>query len=294
MTKKPSLMGLVNTVKQLAFDFFNEPVRDEPKLKDRMRKQPLMPDVLSHLHEKLSQDKPSFHLTPSFTYRLERAKRKTVGFIVDERGVTVRAPRWVSITEIEKMLQEKEGWIQKKLTEFSNWQKEVGLQSVRFIDGAQLPYLGRTLTLRLEPAAKSVFFSETARGWELIVNTAKDTQEQRVKDWVQVWFKKEAERYLGGRIEAMARDSLVSFSGWGLSSAKGRWGSCSADRRIRLNWRLIHLNPALIDYVIAHELAHLDEMNHSPRFWKRVGEIYPDYENARRALKGVYMPTLPF
>ena len=294
MTKKPSLMGLVNTVKQLAFDFFNEPVKDEPKLKDRMRKQPLMPDVLSHLQEKLSQDKPSFHLTPSFTYRLERAKRKTVGFIVDERGVTVRAPRWVSITEIEKMLQEKEGWIQKKLTEFSNWQKEVGLQSVRFIDGAQLPYLGRTLTLRLEPAAKAVFFSESARGWELIVNTAKDTQEQRVKDWVQVWFKKEAERYLGGRIELMARDSLVSFSGWGLSSAKGRWGSCSADRRIRLNWRLIHLNPALIDYVIAHELAHLDEMNHSPRFWKRVGEIYPDYENARRALKGVYMPTLPF
>lgn len=287
-------MGLVNTVKQLAFDFFNEPVKDEPKLKDRMRKQPLMPDVLSHLQEKLSQDKPSFHLTPSFTYRLERAKRKTVGFIVDERGVTVRAPRWVSITEIEKMLQEKEGWIQKKLTEFSNWQKEVGLQSVRFIDGAQLPYLGRTLTLRLEPAAKAVFFSESARGWELIVNTAKDTQEQRVKDWVQVWFKKEAERYLGGRIELMARDSLVSFSGWGLSSAKGRWGSCSADRRIRLNWRLIHLNPALIDYVIAHELAHLDEMNHSPRFWKRVGEIYPDYENARRALKGVYMPTLPF
>ena len=95
-------------------------------------------------------------------------------------------------------------------------------------------------------------------------------------------------------IQEIANRALVSFSGWGLSGAKGRWGSCSSDRRIRLNWRLIHLDTALIDYVIAHELAHLDEMNHSARFWKRVGEIYPDYESARRVLKGVYIPTLPF
>ena len=130
--------------------------------------------------------------------------------------------------------------------------------------------------------------------WELIVNAPKEAEETRVKDWVQVWFKKEAERYLGARLNAIAGRALVGFSGWGISSAKGRWGSCSADRRIRLNWRLIHLEPNLIDYVIAHELAHLDEMNHSARFWKRVGEIYPDYENARRTLKGIYMPMLPF
>ena len=208
--------------------------------------------------------------------------------------MTVRAPRWVSIAEIEKMLQEKEPWIQRKLTEFGNWQREVGMQSVRFVDGAKLPYLGRTLTLKLEPAAKEVFLSDMSDDWELIVNAPKEAEETRVKDWVQVWFKKDAERYLGARLNAIAGRALVSFSGWGISSAKGRWGSCSADRRIRLNWRLIHLEPNLIDYVIAHELAHLDEMNHSVRFWKRVGEIYPDYENARRALKGIYMPMLPF
>ena len=99
---------------------------------------------------------------------------------------------------------------------------------------------------------------------------------------------------MGCVIKVSVERAVVSFSGCVLSSAKGRWGFCSSDRRIRLNWRLIHLAPTLIDYVIAHELAHLDEMNHSAHFWKRVGEIYPDYENARRALKGVYMPTLPF
>ena len=282
-------------VKQLAFDFFQDWLGEAKSVIREVKKtEPQGPDRLSYPSKEPSATKNDFELTPVVNYRLERAKRKSVGFIIDERGLTVRAPRWVSVAEIEKMLQQKEGWIQKKLAEFERWQKEVGMQSVRFVDGAQLPYLGRPLTLRLDPAAKSVFFSEGAHAWELIVNTAKNTQEERVKDWVQVWFKKEAERYLGDRIQTIAGHALVSFSGWGLSSAKGRWGSCSADRRIRLNWRLIHLDPHLIDYVIAHELAHLDEMNHSDRFWKRVGEIYPDYERARRALKGVYMPTLPF
>lgn len=283
-------------MKQLSFDFFSDltPEVDSSKDDGVLKKQPFVPDVLSGLKKETVQNKNQFDLTPVFSYHLERAKRKTVGFIVDERGVTVRAPRWVSVAEIEKMLQEKEGWIQKKLTEFGNWQKEIGMQTVRFEDGAKIPYLGQFLKLRLDPAARGAFLSEGKEGLELIVNASKDTEPERVKDWVQVWFKKDAERYLGERIRVIADRALVSFRGWGLSGAKGRWGSCSADRRIRLNWRLIHLDPKLIDYVIAHELAHLDEMNHSARFWKRVGEIYPDYENARRALKGVYMPTLPF
>lgn len=283
-------------MKQLSFDFFSDltPEVDSSKDDGVLKKQPFVPDVLSGLEKETVQNKNQFDLTPVFSYHLERAKRKTVGFIVDERGVTVRAPRWVSVAEIEKMLQEKEGWIQKKLTEFGNWQKEIGMQTVRFEDGAKIPYLGQFLKLRLDPAARGAFLSEGKEGLELIVNASKDTEPERVKDWVQVWFKKDAERYLGERIRVIADRALVSFRGWGLSGAKGRWGSCSADRRIRLNWRLIHLDPKLIDYVIAHELAHLDEMNHSARFWKRVGEIYPDYENARRALKGVYMPTLPF
>lgn len=295
MGKRFDFLFLKANVKQLSFDFFNDLLKGKhPDNNGTPKKVPQVPKDLLRLEKNPTPSKKDFDMSPVFSYRLERAKRKTVGFIVDERGVTVRAPQWVSVKEIEKMLQEKEGWIQRKLAEFDHWQKEIGMQTVHFTDGAKIPYLGRPLTLRLEPSARSVFLSEDRDGLELIVNTSKDTQEERVKDWVQVWFKKEAERYLGERIRAMSSLALVSFCGWGLSGAKGRWGSCSADRRIRLNWRLIHLAPNLIDYVIAHELAHLDEMNHSPRFWKRVGEIYPDYEHARRALKGVYMPTLPF
>lgn len=277
-------------MKQLAFDFFNaEPITDKQTGEGPLRRQPRLPKAPPDFEKR-----ESFTLTPAFSYRLERVKRKTVGFVIDERGLTIRAPRWVSVADIEKMIQKREDWIQKKLVQFANWQKEVGTQAVRFEDGQSIPYLGKPLTMVLDPKAPTVYKNESEHEPRLIVNLSKNAAPERIRDLVQVWFRKEAERYIGERLKAIAAKALVSYSGRGLSSAKGRWGSCSADRKIRLNWRLIHLDPSIIDYVISHELAHLDEMNHSARFWKRVAEIDPNYSEARQKLKGIYIPTLPF
>ena len=76
-----------------------------------------------------------------------------------------------------------------------------------------------------------------------------------------------------------------------LSSAQTRWGSANADGSIRLNWRLIHFAMPSIDYVVAHELAHLREMNHSPRFWDVVRSVLPDYEQQRSQLKEGVVPV---
>ena len=70
-----------------------------------------------------------------------------------------------------------------------------------------------------------------------------------------------------------------------LSSANTRWGSARADGSIRLNWRLMHYRPAIIDYVVAHELSHLRVMDHSPRFWDTVATVVPDYAALRRSLR---------
>ena len=69
-----------------------------------------------------------------------------------------------------------------------------------------------------------------------------------------------------------------------LNAARTRWGSCSRDGSIRLNWRLVQYAPELIDYVIAHELAHLTELNHSPRFWAQLEALMPDYRQWQRQL----------
>ena len=75
-----------------------------------------------------------------------------------------------------------------------------------------------------------------------------------------------------------------------LSSAKGRWGSASSSGVVSLNWRLMHFSPAMIDYVVAHEVAHLREMNHGPDFWALVSTLQPGYESAREALKRAQLP----
>ena len=83
----------------------------------------------------------------------------------------------------------------------------------------------------------------------------------------------------------------VRYTRLGLSSAQTRWGSASASGSIRLNWRLIHFAMPTIDYVVAHELAHLREMNHSPRFWDVVRSVLPDYEAARMTLHNDVLPV---
>ena len=82
----------------------------------------------------------------------------------------------------------------------------------------------------------------------------------------------------------------VKWRSLNLSSANTRWGSAKADGSIRLHWRLIQFDAKVIDYVIAHELSHLRELNHSPRFWATLASVMPDYEVAQRLLKASVLP----
>ena len=103
-------------------------------------------------------------------------------------------------------------------------------------------------------------------------------------------------RLLSSSVDAVVSNAQACSRNGGiaLSSAGTRWGSCTVAGNIRLNWKLVHYPLALLDYVVVHELAHLREMNHSPAFWAVVGEVFPDYDGAKAALKkrSVEMPVL--
>ena len=103
----------------------------------------------------------------------------------------------------------------------------------------------------------------------------------------------EAKRLFGERLPLYADKLGVAYHSYALSSATTQWGSCTAQGKIRLNWRLIHFTLPLIDYVIAHELAHLREMNHGPRFWATVQSIFPEFETAKKSLREQAPKTLP-
>lgn len=214
-------------------------------------------------------------------YELRRSRRRTIGFVIDERGLRVTAPRWVSLDEIESALQDKANWIVRKLAEWRAHQARRDRLEVRWEDGAPLRYLGETLTMCVAENAR-----RTERvGDRLIVGLPAQARTEQLKDRVQCWLQARAREVFSERIDRFGAHHGFTPRRWSLSSARTRWGSCSADGSIRLNWRLVHFPIDIVDYVIAHELAHLRELNHGARFWQIVGDLFPEYERARAWLR---------
>ncbi len=225
-------------------------------------------------------------------YRLLRSKRRTIGFLIDDEGLRVTAPRWVTVAEIESAITEKRAWIFKKINE----QRERSVRRLQppmeWRDGARLPYLGADIVVRIADSANTgIRFDEQTR--ELHVSLPASATEQQLKDRVQGWLQAEAKRIFAERLDIYAAKLGVTFKGFALSSASTQWGSCTADGRIRLNWRLMHFALPNIDYVVAHELSHLREMNHGPQFWATVQSLLPEFETARKTLRDHEIANLP-
>lgn len=222
---------------------------------------------------------------------LKRSSRRTIGFTVDDRGLSITAPRWVTLADIESAILEKQRWIFNKLGEWQHREARRVLPTVQWRDGASLPFLGKPITLQLEsPAGVLLFDAETCI---LHLALPVHADEQQIKDRVQGWLQHQARRLLAQRLDIYAEKLGVRHSAFSLTSAATRWGSCTADGKIRLNWRLMHFPLSMIDYVAAHELAHLKEMNHSPRFWDTVASIFPEFRDARAQLRAHPPELLP-
>ncbi len=218
-------------------------------------------------------------------YQLRRSSRRSIGFMIDDDGLRVTAPRRVTLAEIDNAIRAKQRWILTKLVE--RGERRALRQEkppVQWIDGARLPFMGGDITLRLQSAARSHCEFDGERG-ELSIGVVPGLSEWQLRERVRLWLQEQARCVFAERMELYAPRLGVHYSSMTLSSAGTRWGSCTVDGSIRLNWRLIHFPLALIDYVVAHELAHLREMNHSARFWATVESVYPDYDGAKAALR---------
>jgi predicted metal-dependent hydrolase len=216
-------------------------------------------------------------------YTLKRSKRRTIGFVIDDRGLTVTAPRWVRLGDIDTALADKSAWIARKLHEWRGYaaRRERLVMSLR--EDQDVPFLGRRI--RLVKARGNQQDSVVLDQEQLLVSLPPDATAQQFEMRVQGWLQTQARSIFEQRIEHYANQLGIRPSRWGLSSARTRWGSCGPDGAIRLNWRLVHFPQQIIDYVVAHELAHLCELNHSPRFWDTVGQLFPDFDRARQWLR---------
>jgi len=229
-------------------------------------------------------------------YVFERAKRRTIGFVVNPEGLVVRAPRWTPIHEVEAALHEKASWITRKLGEVRERQVRQENVRIEWRDGACFPYLGGTVVLVLDP---SHAFAKVGAQLEaqnalppnrLHVALSHSATPDQIRDSVQAWLMRQAKAHFIQRLEHFAPLLQVQWKRLSLSNASTRWGSAKSDGSIRLNWRLMHYPPSVIDYVVAHELSHLRVMDHSARFWQTVESVVPDYALLRTQLKDDAIP----
>ena len=224
-----------------------------------------------------------FHLPlangEAIPYHLERRARKTVGLKINHNGLIVHAPNRISHQELERMLLSKADWIIKKLQSLHENQ----LEKFVWEDGASLLLLGNAieLSVRLDAVSRAL---EHEPGRISVALPTPNNQSSIAKKVLQ-WYKKQALSDFGRRVALLAAKLGVETPPLFLSSARSRWGSCNSRGEVRLNWRLLQAPPHIINYVVAHELAHLKEMNHSAKFWAIVERIYPDYKTAEKELK---------
>lgn len=231
-------------------------------------------------------------------FELRRARRRSIGFVIGSEGLTVSAPRWVGVGEVEAALREKAGWILRKLHEQQERARRLAQARVDWKDGATIPFLGETVIVVVDPRVTGAVLHTDAASLPglprltLHVGLPQDAAPAQLRDAVQSWLQRQARRVFEERCAEFAQRLGVRVRRLSLSSASTRWGSARADGAIRLNWRLVHFAVPIIDYVVAHELAHLREMNHSGAFWEVVRSVVPDYERSRGVLNTEVLPVL--
>ena len=213
----------------------------------------------------------------SLSYTLIRSRRKTLAIhITKEATVEVRAPVRTPEPEIRRFIAKKEKWIKEHLVRRESANNAKRGFALRY--GSEALFYGRVYPIREKAGNRAGFDGEGFYAPPELAPVA-------LKEAVVLVYKMMAKRILPAKALEFAREMNVKPAAVRINSAQSRWGSCSGKRSINFSWRLIMAEEDVIDYVVVHELAHLIELNHSPRFWSVVEGILPDYRARQKKLK---------
>lgn len=205
-----------------------------------------------------------------FDYTLIRSDRKTLGIEIDRSGrLIVRAPQRMRQAEIDRFLQTKEAWIKEKQTLMLHRQN-----AVLFADADVMWYFGKQYPM-IRSDCKAPAVSDAA-----ITVPGRWTESEIIR-----WYGQELRRYLNERLPYWIAQTGLQPTGCHVTSARGRWGSCSGKKSVNFAWRLVFCPHDVIDYVIIHELCHIRHMNHSAAFWSLVSQYDPAYTAHKQWLR---------
>jgi predicted metal-dependent hydrolase len=219
--------------------------------------------------------------TSEIAYRIRRSQRqKTAAIAVDPRnGVVVAAPKDTPMGRLDGIVRRKAAWILARLRAVGRLD---GAPSPReFVSGESCLYLGRHYRLKVVRCTANS--ARLAGKWLRVEAQASGTR--GIRRAVERWYRARAEDRLPERVALLAGRVGVSVPRVLVRDQPKRWGSCDARGGLRINWRIIQAPMRLVDYVLAHELAHLRERNHTRAFWSLIGKAIPDYDRRRDELK---------
>lgn len=244
--------------------------------------------------QRVATDERVIHLTSGpVAYRLRPSVRaRRVRLVVRPGGaLEVVKPRGVSLARIEETLRQNEAWIQR--TQARMVSLATPAAPTPLVDRQSLPFAGRTLTLALSISAASGSTARVAlHGDTLAVSlpaTAAEMEaaarDEPLRELLERWYRRQARAIIEERLAHWNTHYHLTWASVAIKSQKTRWGSCSRRGNLNFNWRLLLAPPAILDYVVIHELCHLNEHNHAPAFWALVERACPTYRESRRWLR---------
>ena len=208
-------------------------------------------------------------------------RKKSASIQLKDGRVRVRAPRSLSDKRINDLIKKRTPWIKEKLKEYS---KRPQVVTKKYEDGEIFSYLDKNYELKIIESDKEAI--KLKNGF-FIVSICKEGfgKNIKVQKLLTNWYRNHAHKYLQERTEKFANIIGVSPSSISIKNYKSRWGSCSISRAIDYNWKIIQAPKKVIDYVVVHELCHLIEHNHSPKYWSYVEKFMPNWKESRNWLK---------
>ena len=223
------------------------------------------------------------------SYAVRRSRRARHARVeVTPAGVELVVPSRMALRRAEALVHAKRPWIERTLRRMREAQSVV--PAVRLANGGELPYLGVQLPLRVREEPDRVR-AHVARRGSGVTALVPAPAEAHLRPAIERWYRRRAREEVAARLAAAAARVGASYGALSIRGQRSRWASCSSSGSMSFNWRLLLAPPEILDYVVEHEVAHLEVLDHSDRFWKLLARRCPEYRERERWLRR-YGPAL--
>lgn len=208
------------------------------------------------------------------------SRRKTASMLVEEGVVTLIVPKALDAERIEKLVADKHSWIIEKLAIYQSSQPA---SEKEYVSGEAFPYLGRHYRLKVQ--AGELTATKLIHGRITVTVPEPQSQRHYIRKALENWYQRQAQKKIREKVERYRSVVGVETGVIRIKPFKSRWGSCTPYGDLEFNWLIVLAPNRVVDYVVIHELCHLIQHDHSPKFWKEIERVMPDYQECKEWLK---------